>query len=142
MKFLYLFIIVFSFLIFSCGNTSNSTKTLNTTSSAQKQAVESIRISNEDNFEVTFFDKGFYNWLKDQDPKTDFYESSLEIKNLQYVSEWNRRVANPSIYDKNLYNQKIDYKVNPDNRYGLEVNYELYQYFRFFEQKHEVLLKK
>jgi len=140
-KFFYLSFITISFFIHSCGNISNSTKTSTTYNSIQSQQVDTIKISNERGFEVIFFDKGFYSWLKNQDPKIDFYESSLEIKNLQYVSEWNRRVANPSIYNKKLYNQKIDYKVNPDNQYGLEVNYKLYQYFRFFEEKHETLLK-
>ncbi len=141
MKYLNIFIITVSFFIVGCGNTSNSTKTSISSQPTQSQVIETIHITNGTDFDITFTDKGFYSWLENQAPKTDFYESSLEIKNLQYVSEWNRRVANPNIYDKNLYQQKIDYKVNPERHYGLDVNYELYQYFIFFEQHHETLLK-
>lgn len=105
-----------------------------------EQTRDTIQITDHKYFDITFYETGFNRWLEKQEPMSEFYESSLEIKNMQYVDEWNRRVANPSIYNPELYNQRIEYKINPRKRYGLEVNYKLYQYFIFFEQKHEQLL--
>ncbi len=105
-----------------------------------EQTPDTIHITDHKYFDITFYEAGFNKWLAQQEPMSNFYESSLEIRNMQYVNEWNTRVANPSIYDSHLYSQRIEYKINPRKRYGLEVNYKLYQFFIFFEKKHEQLL--
>ncbi len=106
------------------------------------QKKDVIHITDHHHFDITFYEVGFNKWLAKQKPMDRYYESSLEIENLQYADEWNRRVANPDLYDHSLYSQKIDYRINPKKRYGLEMNYLLYQYFRFFEIVHEQLLLK
>jgi len=109
--------------------------------SLAQQTRDTIHITDHKYFDITFYEAGFEEWLAKQEPMSHFYESSLEIINMQYATEWNRRVANPSIYDPDLYNKRIEYKINPKKRYGLEVNYKLYQFFIFFEKEHEQLLK-
>jgi len=104
------------------------------------QAGDTIHITDHKYFNFSFCEPGFKEWLARQEPMSEYYESSLEIKNMQYVHEWNRRVANPSIYDHKLYSRRIEYRINPKRRYGLEVNYKLYMFFIYFEQKHEQLL--
>jgi hypothetical protein len=130
------------FFVMSCssGTTATSTATNNTTQVTPVN--ETIHITNNEGFDVVFKDNGFYSWLEKQDPKKNFYESTLEIQNSQYVNEWNKRVANPNMYDSNLYSHTINYEIKPKKRYGLDVNYELFMYFKFFEEKHEKLLEK
>lgn len=138
------YIIVSIFTLFgliSCSSGSSSTVTKPVTPITTSKN-ETIHITNKQGFDVVFKDNGFYSWLEKQDSKNNFYESTLEIKNSQYVAEWNKRVANPKMYDSNLYSQRIDYEIKPNKRYGLDVNYELYMYFKYFEEKHEKLLER
>ena len=65
----------------------------------------------------------------------NFYsENYLENKNRYYVNIWNNRAKNPSNYNPNIYENIIDYDFNI--HYGLEVNYKLYNYFKFVEYKY------
>lgn len=66
-------------------------------------------------------------------PKTFYKQSFLEARNIQYVTEWNRRVVS-SDYDLNLYDMQINYAQGVN--YGFDVNYILYHYFVFFEEKY------
>ena len=49
-----------------------------------------------------------------------------------YVSEWNYRYT--TIKNHGEYDSFIDY--NPETDYGLDLNYKLYYYFKYFEEKH------
>lgn len=104
------------------------------------EAGDTIRIANEElEYEIIIIENGFDSWLVTQKPMWYYNESTLEFKNYQYVIEWNNRVRQPGRYDPHLYEQIIDY--DPNIHYGLEVNYKLYMYFKFFEQKyHQKLL--
>ena len=138
----YIIVSFFALLgLISCSSGSSATVNTPDASISPKQ-TETIHITNNEGFDVVFKDKGFYSWLKKQDSKKNFYESTLEIRNSQYVAEWNKRVVNQNMYDSNLYSPIIHYEIKPKNRYGLDVNYELYMYFKFFEEKHEKLLEK
>lgn len=139
MKYINVFALVFITMI-SCS--SSKTLTSKAVSSNTMNATETIHITNNEGFNITFKDKGFYAWLQKQQPKKEFLESTLEINNYQYVEEWNKRASNPSMYDPKLYSQIIPYKFQPKKRYGLDVNYELFMYFKFFEEKHEKILLK
>ncbi|MCU0407556.1 MAG: DUF6146 family protein [Bacteroidales bacterium] len=76
-------------------------------------------------------DPGFDAWLATQ-PSRDFYSQRYyESRNRQYVTEWNHRYS--SGQDKGIYNSIIDYNFRTD--YGPDLNYRLYNYFRYFEQK-------
>ncbi len=100
-----------------------------------------IRISDGRKLDFTFRDNGFSTWLKKQKPQRHFYESSLEIINLQYVNEWNKRVGN-SDFKSLFYTQRIEYQLYSKMHYGIEINYYLYMYFKYFEKKCEVILKR
>jgi hypothetical protein len=62
----------------------------------------------------------------------------LENKNTIYVANWNMRASNPSRFDPSIYENVIEY--NPQVEYGLEVNYKLFNYFQFAEQKYNIRL--
>jgi hypothetical protein len=99
------------------------------------ESGDTIRITNEKlEYEIIIIESGFESWLVTQKPMWYYSEPTLEIKNYRYVNEWNNRVRQPNRYDPRLYEQIIDY--DPHIHYGLEVNYKLYMYFKFFEQKY------
>ena len=97
--------------------------------------ADTIKIENEElEYEIIILEVGFHNWLVTQRPMWYYSLNILENRNRYYVLEWNRRVQNPQLYNSNLYFQFIDY--DPAIEYGLEVNYMLYMYFEFFQQKY------
>ena len=97
--------------------------------------VDTIRIENKElEYEITITEIGFYSWLATQRSASYYTQPTLESKNKFYVMEWNRRVMNPMAYNPNLYMQEINYDVKID--YGMEVNYLLYMYFEFFQEKY------
>lgn len=96
---------------------------------------DTIRIENPElEYEIIIIEIGFESWLVTQRPESYFTQSFLEIRNQRYVSEYNYRVTLPSQYNSNIYNLLIDY--NPSIDYGKEVNYLLYMYFEFFQNKY------
>ena len=124
----------------ACGSSSNSTSDVEIKSkSSVTKKKDIVHITDHKTFETTFKADQFYSWLAKQSPKNQFLQSSLEIENLQYAMEWNRRVDN-SDFDSNLYTHQINYQIQPKKHYGMDVNYELYMYFKFFEETHEKLL--
>lgn len=94
---------------------------------------DTIKIANEElEYEVTIIDAGFATWLNSRAQPRSFYsESFLENKNQFYVAEWNRRVLEPQRFDPNLYEMQINYDASI--RYGLEVNYLIYNYMIYFQ---------
>jgi len=109
--------------------------------SEDREKNDIVHITDHKSFAVTFKGDQFYSWLTKQTPKNKYLQSSLEIENLQYSNEWNRRVDNPK-FNSNLYAEQIDYQIKPRKHYGIDVNYELYMYFKYFEERHEILLSK
>jgi len=101
---------------------------------------EPVVISNEElEYEIIIIDQGFTTFLKSQARSKNFYsESYLKSKNRQYVGVWNSRVSNPQQYNSSIYENIIDYQHNID--YGLDVNYKLFWYFKFAEQKYKMKL--
>ena len=99
------------------------------------KAADTVRIANDSiQYEIIIIEPGFDSWLATAKPKNYFSLVYLENKNRLWVSEWNRRVLD-SRYDRNLYEMRIDYE--PHIRYGFEVNYLLYQYFSYFQQRYK-----
>ena len=122
-----------SFLIYSC-NTPKTTVNNNENISTEKVA-DTIRIANDElEYEIIIIDIGFESWLVIQKPITYYSNSYLNNKNDFYVTEWNIRVNQPFKYDPHLYELPIDYDIHID--YGKEVNYKLFMYFQFFQQKY------
>ncbi|MEX0982231.1 MAG: DUF6146 family protein [Bacteroidales bacterium] len=88
-------------------------------------------------YELIIIDPGFEFFLATQKPMEFYSQSYYETWNYRYVTEWNYRHSQPLTYG-DIYETYIDYSPHID--YGLELNYKLYYYFRFFEKKHGVKL--
>jgi len=81
-------------------------------------------------YELVVLDPGFESWLLSK-PMNMHSEGFYESHNRMFVSEWNSRYTNPG-RNSNLYESYIDYR--PEIHYGLEFNYRLYYYFKYFEE--------
>ncbi|WP_334113334.1 DUF6146 family protein [Paucihalobacter sp.] len=64
-------------------------------------------------------------------PPGYYSQSFLESRNRLFVQEYNLRVQQPLTYNPNLYEMRIDYQ--PDTNYGYDLNYQLYNYFIYFQ---------
>ena len=106
-------------------------------SSNHKSAVnDTVRIANDSlEYEIIIIEPGFNGWLATQPARGYYSQSAMEISNTFKVTNYNLRVNNPIAYDPSLYVFRIDYERNVD--YGYEVNYMLYNYFLFFEQRYK-----
>jgi hypothetical protein len=88
-------------------------------------------------YELLIFDPGFEAWLASK-PSMNYYSRSFyESRNMLYVMEWNNRYLNPP-RNGPVYETLIDYSPKID--YGLDLNYRLYYYFRYFEETNHVKL--
>ncbi|TGD59397.1 DUF6146 family protein [Flavobacterium humi] len=131
MKRLLLFLVFVSLI--SC-----KTQSISTNDNANASAVkgDTVTIANKDlEYEVTIIDPGFSSWLASRSyPRGYHSELYLEDKNRLYVSEWNNRALQPSRYNPNLYEMQINYDSNI--HYGYEVNYLIYNYMVYFQNKY------
>ena len=94
-----------------------------------------VVIKNEDlDYEIIIIEPGFNAWLATQQPMSYYQQNTLEIRNKIDVTIWNQRVLEPNRYNTNLYTIQINYDFNTD--YGLEVNYKLFMYFKYFKKKY------
>ena len=121
----------------SCSSTKEAI-----TISPQEQEIfgyvgeEEVTIENEEsNYELIIIDVGFNRWLQRiAQPRGYYSQSFLEKRNRILVIEWNNRAMMPTVYDPLLYELQIIYDPNVD--YGYEVNYQLYNYFIYFQRKY------
>ncbi|MDG2194917.1 MAG: DUF6146 family protein [Polaribacter sp.] len=91
-------------------------------------------------YQIIIIDIGFNLYLNTiAKPMSYYSQSYLENKNNFYVTTWNERARNPIKYNHNIYENIIEY--NSHINYGLEVNYKLYWYFKFAEQKYNMRLQ-
>lgn len=113
----------------------------NTVSERSNKTLDTIRIENDSlEYEVIIFDVGFNNWLSRRVEQRGYWSQSyLETQNRFFVAEWNRRFLDPFNYDRNLYSLQIDY--DPLIDYGYEVNFLLFNYFLFFQEKYQQKLR-
>jgi len=120
--------------LFSC-KTSNSSFTK--MDKAIAAPSDTVRIANEKlEYEVIIIDPGFSTWLASTAlPRNYYSQSYLESKNRIWVSEWNSRVLQPMRYSPNLYEMTINYDSNID--YGYEVNYLIYNYMVYFQNRYK-----
>jgi hypothetical protein len=131
----FLSILIIASVIFSCDSSKSVMK-------GDSEAVvekDRVRIANDSlEYEIIIIEPGFDSYLISQPPMGYYELSFLENRNAFYVVEFNNRVRDLR-YSRNLYNQEIEYRSNID--YGLEVNYLLYNYFQFFEQRYKQKLR-
>lgn len=87
-------------------------------------------------YELVVFDPGYDTYLFMQPPKDFYSEKYYKHWNAVYVNEWNLRCV--SMGKSTLYEWHIDY--DPQVEYGIDLEYRLYYYFRYFETKNHVVL--
>lgn len=89
-------------------------------------------------YQLIIIDIGFESWLATQKP-VDYYSNEyLRTWNIRYVTEWNY-LYNSGRYPEYI-GSYVDYRSDTD--YGIDLNYRLYQYFQFFENKYKISLVK
>ena len=129
-----IYILIILLTIIACSTTKSNI------SSVEKQqpttANDTVKIENEElEYEVIIIEPGFNFWLQSTAfPRGYYSQSYMEIKNNFYVLEWNNRVRQPQIYNPNLYEMTINYDSNIN--YGYEVNYMIYNYMIYFQNKY------
>lgn len=130
-----IYYIAIGLFIVSCVST---TKTVTTNGSNLPEGA--VRIANDSlEYEIIIIDPGFETYLYSIAKPANFYSQEYyETKNKFYVTEWNIRAKNLLRYNPDIYENVIDYDFNTD--YGLDVNYKLYNYFKFVEYKYKIKL--
>lgn len=115
-------------LIVSCGGT----KTQNSIKSATTNEADNVVIANDSlEYEVIIFDPGFSTYLATTAYPRNYYSKDyLEGKNSFWIREYNLRARQGN----SLYEVAVDYQFNTD--YGYEVNYLLYNYLVYFQNKY------
>ena len=113
-------------LIFLCTNLFSQGK-----NERYKTIEDTVNVDKVE-YELLIQDPGLYAWLFSQPSKQFYSKEYYEYKNLLYVSEWNYRYT--TIKNHGEYDSFIDY--NPETDYGLNLNYKLYYYFKYVEEKH------
>lgn len=128
------FLLLFSLTILAC--TTQKTR-LSAVVAPNKMEGDTIRIANDAlEYEVIIIDVGFSTWLNSIAlPRGYYSQFYLENKNRFYITEWNIRVQQPFRYDPNLYEMTINY--NPEIDYGYEVNYLIYNYMIYFQNRYK-----
>ncbi|TVZ51053.1 DUF6146 family protein [Dokdonia sp. Hel_I_53] len=131
-----LFILLLTVMVIGCATTNTKIDS----ASNSKNVNDTIRIVNDSlEYEILIIEPGFNNWLVTQPPRGFYGQQYLETRNKITVTNFNNRVLQPSIYDPNLYIQQINYDNFTD--YGYEVNYLLFNWFEFFQERYNQKLR-
>ncbi|WP_343328892.1 DUF6146 family protein [Polaribacter staleyi] len=127
-------LLLFSLAIFfwACGSSNLKNN------STQKE--KPVIIANDSlEYEVIIIDPGFNLFLNTvAQPEGYYSQQYLEIRNRAWVISWNNRARNPNQFNASIYENIIDYQPTID--YGYEVNYKLFNYFLFAQQKYKMNL--
>ena len=130
------YILVFLVTIVGFYSCDSSKSAMKSAASDTVTTNDTIRISNDSlEYEILIIEPGFNNWILTQPPRGYYEIPFLEARNRMFVYEYNNRVLNPQRYSAILYPMQINYELG--THYGLEVNYMLYNYFLYFQQKYK-----
>ena len=132
MKTIFFCVVLLAGLLSAC----QSTKPV----AAPEQSGIEIATETEDSieYELIVFDPGFDTFLATQPyPKSYYSNEYYRHWNIQYCIEWNIRHQNPLRYGS-FYETDIPYDASVD--YGVDFNFQLYQYFQFIEKKYGITL--
>ncbi|MDD4656668.1 MAG: DUF6146 family protein [Bacteroidales bacterium] len=123
--------LVVTLFIFSCGIQREG----NNGRAGRLALRDTSQVQDSLEYELIIFDPGFDYWLSSRSfQKNQYTNSYLQTINNLYVNEWNRRY---SMGDRRI-ESYIDY--SPFNEYDFELNYKLFMYFKFFEERYKVKL--
>lgn len=127
-----LLLFITALFFWACGSSPINNKTT--------EKEEPVVIANDSlEYEITIIDPGFTFFLNSMAKPEGFYSQNyLEARNRVWVIEWNNRVRNPQRFNSSIYENIIDYQSTID--YGYEVNYKLFNYFLFAQQKYKMNL--
>lgn len=113
-------------ILTSCGSSKPMAS-----STAVKDSDKVVIANDSLEYEVIIIDSGFSTYLATTAyPRNYYSQSFLENKNNMWIREYNARARQ----GKSLYEMPIDYESNID--YGYEVNYLLYNYMVYFQNKY------
>jgi len=131
LKYISLALIVF-ITFYACG-----TSPIKNNSQTKEEPVVIKNDSLE--YEIIIIDPGFTAYLNSIARPEGFHSQTfLENRNRMMVPIWNMRALNPTQFNPNIYENQIDY--SPHINYGYEVNYKLFNYFMFAQQKYRMRL--
>ena len=106
----------------------------------QEHSIAFEKVAEEDEYDLVVFDTQYDLFLRTQAKPMNFYsESYYRTKNQRYVNEWNYRSSQPMQYNSDIYTFRIDYDSSIP--YGLNLEYKLYNFFKFIEWKYKVNLE-
>ncbi len=100
----------------------------------QAAAKDSVQIAQSDSteYELLVFDTGFETWLITNSRPVWYYENEYyRTKNQMYSIHWNSRVR--QAMHRPPYEYEIEYDPRVD--YGVDLNWKLFWYFKYIEQK-------
>ena len=119
-------------LLWSCGSSP-----LKNSSDTKEEPVVIANDSLE--YEIIIIDIGFSAYLNSTAFPPGYYSQNyLENRNVQFVTNWNIRANNPARGNPNIYENVMDYQPTVD--YGYDVNYKLFNYFLFAQNKYKMNL--
>jgi len=123
----------------SCNSSKDRTvkKTETTIEKGQTQVGDTLKISSDKlEYDIIIIEPGYNTWLVSRAQPEGYYSQSfLENQNIRFVNEWNNRVLNPQRFSTNLYEMQINYRSGID--YGYDVNYKLFNYFVYFQNRYK-----
>lgn len=126
-----LILLLLSFVLFQCKTPQTTTET-----KGHQVAIANDSVS----YDIIITDIGYEKYLLTIAKPMNYYSQDYyELKNRFYVPIWNERVRDTrSGRWRQVFENIIDYDPNID--YGLEVNYKLYNYFKFIEYTYKIKL--
>ena len=127
-----IFLSLITLFFWACSSVPISKKTI--------EKEEPVVIANDSlEYEIIIINPGFNYFLNAIAQPVGYYtQNYMETRNIAWVTTWNMRAQNPLQYNPNIYENMIDYQPNID--YGYEVNYKLFNYFLFAQQKYRMNL--
>ncbi|NCC74409.1 MAG: hypothetical protein EOM06_13590 [Sphingobacteriia bacterium] len=120
-SFFFFFLVIFPLAISAQTETDKSQGT-----------ATGIRPTDSTEYELIVSDAEFENWLITNSRPVWYHENDYyRFKNRLYVVSWNNRVRQA------MYRPPYEYEIeyDPSVDYGVEVNWKLYWYFKYLEQK-------
>ena len=95
----------------------------------------------DNEYELRIYDEGFRKWFaRNARPVNSYKPEYYELMNDQYATIWNQKAANKQL---SLINTPVHKPINydPTIDYGLDIDYLLFNYFRYVEYRYGRLIK-
>jgi len=130
-----LFIFLFA-LVLSAWANANHSDVYQSKVSSQPDSV-AIAPGDSTEYELIVFDPGFNSWFISNRKPMWYHENSYyRNKNNFYTVYWNLRVL------ENMHRPPYDFEIDYDPKidYGVELNWQLFWYYKYLEHKYNITL--